>query len=439
MLPPGIMRLRFGNTAFVLLRSPFRRPPASRYNPDMNVLVFVLDRLQAGYLGPYGNTWIQTPAFNRLAWQSFVFDQALIDSPQLEYLYRSYWQGWHPLCPKAPPANRRSLISAVGKSGLRTTLISDDPQISRLPHAEQFDELCTLDPPWRIETAEEVEQAHLARCFVEVIERLEAAREPFFLWCHLAGLGTVWDAPLSWRRAYHEQGDPDVPASAQVPEGRLSADPDPDELWGISQSYAGQVSLLDSCLEAFLEFFDAAAAAKETLLVLTSARGFPLGEHGRVGSCDGALYGELVNVPLLLRFPQGLGAACRSPALVEPADLWATLWQWCRLGPLPHAPTALSLLPVVRQETDLLRDRLGLRGLQNERAIRTPAWYFRSAGEAELYAKPDDRWEVNNVASRCLEVVECLQETLVLYEQALYSGRISELPPLDEVFIQGLG
>jgi arylsulfatase A-like enzyme len=404
----------------------------------MNVLVFVFDRLHAGYLGPYGNTWIQTPAFNRLAARSFLFDQALIDSPQLDYLYRSYWQGWHPLCPKAPPAGRPSLISALNESGVQTILLSDDPQILRHPGADAFAELRPMDPPWRVETAEEAEKTHLARCFEEIIERLDDAPAPFFFWCHLAGLGTTWDAPLSWRQAYRDEDDPETPTSPQVPERRLPDDFDPDEVLGVSQSYAGQVSLLDSCLDAFLEFFDKQPAAKETLLVLNSARGFPLGEHGRIGPCDEALYGELVHVPLMLRFPDGLGAACRSSMLAEPSDLWATLWQWCQLGPLPHSPTAADLLPVVRGESPPPRDRLALRGLHQECTLRTPAWYLRNVEPGELYVKPDDRWEVNNVATRCQEVAECLQDALVLYEQTLYSGRIAELPPLSEVLVQGL-
>ena len=77
-----------------------------RYNCRMNAICLVFDRLHVGYLGPYGNSWIETPAWNRLASQSMVFDQALIDSPDLQRLYRSYWQGWHAMCP-APPADDR--------------------------------------------------------------------------------------------------------------------------------------------------------------------------------------------------------------------------------------------------------------------------------------------------------------------------------------------
>ena len=76
------------------------------------------------------------------------------------------------------------------------------------------------------------------------------------MWCHLAGLGLTWDAPLEFRRAYCEPGDPDPPESAEVPDRMLPEDYDPDELLGMAQSYAGQVSLLDACFDAFLQFVD---------------------------------------------------------------------------------------------------------------------------------------------------------------------------------------
>ena len=197
------------------------------------------------------------------------------------------------------------------------------------------------------------------------------------------------------------------------PTACLPEDHDPDELLAFSQAYAGQVSLLDTCLGGLVGGTGGRTRPrKETCLVVTSSRGFPLGEHRRLGPCDEALYTELVQVPLLIRFPDGLGAAVRSQALVEPSDLWATLLDCWRMAEVPPSPTAATM-PIVREEVAAVRDRLVLAGRAAERAIRTPAWYLRAAGQprrSELFVKPDDRWEVNNVAVRCLEVVECLQD-----------------------------
>ena len=57
----------------------------------------------------------------------------------------------------------------------------------------------------------------------------------------------------------------------------LPSEHDPDQLLALRWAYAAQVSLLDRCLEALLEWFDAQPAARETLLVLLGSRGYPLG------------------------------------------------------------------------------------------------------------------------------------------------------------------
>jgi hypothetical protein len=423
----------------------------------MNTICLVLDRLHAGYLGPYGNTWVQTPAFNRLASESFTFDQMLIDTPEIARLYRSYWHGWHALCPHEPPPERRSLMAALRESGVATALMSDERRVLEHPLAVDFDEFIEIDPSWQPRVAEDIEETHLAKCFAELIDWLPSARTPFFLWCHLASLGTAWDAPLDYRRSYCDDDDPAVPTTADVPDRLLAENFDPDEVLGASQTYAGQISLLDGCLDALLQELDESDTGKDALLVVTSARGFPLGEHRRVGPCDQALYGELVHVPLFVRFPDRAHAAARTQTLVEPADLWASLWQLnnlpspfgrevggegerlSNLSDLSSSPTALSWLPIIAQDPTAPRhDRLCTAGVNNERSIRTPAWYLRAAGEGELYVKPDDRFEVNNVSNRCLEIVEGLQQACVQYEQTLHSGQIADLPPLEEVLHNGL-
>ncbi len=95
-------------------------------------------------------------------------------------------------------------------------------------------------------------------------------------------------------------------------------------------------------------------------------------------------------------------------------------------------------MPLVREEPFAARQRLVVAGPGSERAIRTPAWYLRKSETPELYAKPDDLWEVNDVAVRCPEVVDCLLDAADRFEQAIYSGNVAELPPLSDVLVDGL-
>jgi hypothetical protein len=143
-------------------------------------------------------------------------------------------------------------------------------------------------------------------------------------------------------------------------------------------------------------------------------------------------------------YPDGLGATARSQALVEPADLWATLLGWWQLPIDPPPPTAYDLTPVVREEVLAVRDRICLVHPAGQQAIRTPAWYLRTTesleeGEGwELYVKPDDRWEVNNVADRCPEVADALKQAFEQTGQHLQTGRLADLPPLEEILRVGI-
>jgi arylsulfatase A-like enzyme len=195
----------------------------------------------------------------------------------------------------------------------------------------------------------------------------------------------------------------------------LPADFDPDVPLGYTYAYTGQVIALDACLTALLDRFRQSSLTRDALFVLLGARGFPLGEHRRVGGAEEILYGEAVHVPWLLRFPDGLGRLARSGALVQPGDLPATLLDWLGLGDRWRAPASRSLLPLARGEADQVRAQLRLTTTSGAAAIRTRDWQaiFPPDDEpAELYVKPDDRWEFNEVANRAPEVVAELREAL---------------------------
>ena len=207
---------------------------------------------------------------------------------------------------------------------------------------------------------------------------------------------------------------------------------DPDELLGITHAYAGQVALLDACLGGLLDHLQVSGRAETTQLTLLAARGFPLGEHLRVGACDAALYNELVQIAWLMRFPDGLGRLARTQALVQPFDLPLTLLDWLDIDRGQFgSPTSASLVPVIRGDQEAIRDHLCLVS-EADRAIRTPAWMLRqpAQGPSELYAKPSDRWEVNEVSRLCGEVVEGLQQALQEAEQTGQSLQARPLPDL---------
>ena len=138
---------------------------------------------------------------------------------------------------------------------------------------------------------------------------------------------------------------------------------------------------------------------------------------------------ETVHVPWIMRFPDRLAASDRSPALVQPCDFAPTLVDWLGLPVEDERSFGRSVLPLVRGDVESLRNRALVAG--RRRSTRHPHarpgtclsrravgghGAERSAdsvgGRAELFAKPDDRWEVNDVADRCPTVVDLLRDAL---------------------------
>ena len=288
----------------------------------------------------------------------------------------------------------------------------------RLGQSVGFSSTCSLlDSEEPTQLAAEIEDTRAAHFAGAAAELLGSLRQPFFLWLHARGPGGPWDAPYELRRQYADEEDPPPPQFVAPPCRQLPVDYDPDELLGIAQAYAGQVSLWDTCLGALVDEFRANPLAANTLLVVLSPRGYPLGEHLRVGPLDHALYNEHVQIPWLLRFPDALGELARSQALVVPADLPSTLAEWLGLKTDLFPAASHSLLPLVRWQARSVRECVVLGSGPHDWAVRTPAWHLRvCAADAErhveLYSKPSDRYEVNDVADRAPDVVAGLLDVL---------------------------
>lgn len=411
----------------------------------MNVVCLVVDRLHVGYLGCYGNTWVATPQLDRLAVESFLFDQAFTDTTDLADVYASYWQGRHAWQRRAAhhdPA-AATLPELLRGCGLRTTLMTDEPAVAAHPLARHFDQQVVLPRPSAESAAAEIEATHLAAVTATAAQWLDQAEEPFFLWLHTQAMAAPWDAPYALRQRYVDENEPPPPALVEVPQMILPADFDPDVRLGIAHAYAGQVALFDTCLGMLADEIRGAAWGQRTLLVVTSPRGMPLGEHGCIGPAAAAPFNESAHVPWLFRLPELCTAPDRSQALVGPPDLPHTILDW--LGHkmrLPGPPVAGSLLPVIRGEVQSLRDRaLTLGG--DQLALRTPAWCLvtppvgaAQGGPAALYARPDDFWEVNDVADRCPQILDRMLAALADCQQWM-AGQSASLAPCDDALLLG--
>jgi hypothetical protein len=414
-----------------------------------SAIVLVIDRVGAGYLGPYGNTWVETPELNRMASESLLIEHAISDSPLVDRVYRSYWFGTHALHDRAAASGEPSLPAALGATP--STLLTDCSQLVSLEAGRDFGQrilLATAHTPGRAvstaadpaaglgETQLGLAETELGQSFAGMIEWVSRAAPPYLMWFHSRGMSGNWDAPFAMRDQYRDEEDPETPAFVQPPDRLLGRDFDPDELLGILHAYAGQVSLLDACLGALLDVLTDMRPQDQPLLIVTSPRGFALGEHGRIGACGDQLRGEVLHVPLLIRLPGAQHAGQRLQMLSQPGDLYATLRHW--FGNPLASPVDGS-----RSLIDAAADLWGRECVCSvgcgQQSIRTPGWFLcEGEGGVSLYAKPDDRWEINEVSSRCPAIVEELSMLLQHFRTFVNSSGLAGMPAASPICRNGM-
>jgi arylsulfatase A-like enzyme len=387
-----------------------------------NVICLVVDRLPVGMLGCYGNTWIDTPGFNRLAAESLSADQAFAESLALEEIYERLWRG-APILPEI-----------LREQGWTTSLLTDDPVVANLPEAEAFGRRELLELDTAEELAGDPSETRIAAFSAAVLEEWHSLPQPFVSWVHLGSLGTIWDAPYEFRERYAEEDDPPPPTLATVPSFRAAGEIDPDERLGIARAFAGQVTLLDQFLDFLSDFAREGEAAANTLFMVYGARGLALGEHGAVGPAGDVPYEDTLHVPWLLRYPDGSFAATRFPGLSSAADVSATILDYLGVPPEQGTWRGTAIAPT-ENAVGTTRGLQCVKTADGTFALRTPAWFARWSGTAdveesrrvELYVKPDDRWEVNNVADRCPEIVAGLEDVKTAVMEDLAAAERLEL------------
>ena len=391
-------------------------------------LVIAIDGLGTAGIGPYGNASVLTPALNEFASQSFLAEQAIIDTTDLERLYRALIKGGHAEFPDAWFDDRLSLPSVLNRKHGSSAVICSESSIRKIPSLETFDHQVIVDIPDVTKLASEPEESTLASFFsqtIEAIETLDSVRQADLIWIHCSELEKFWDAPYDFRCQFVDDQDPDPPTDHLTPSLEMDDQFDPDQLLGIQCAYNGQILLLDLVLGAFLQ---ATSNLNDCMTVLLGTRGFPLGEHGIVGPNGAHLRSALNHVPLMVRYPDQRTAS-RFQGLVQFCDIFESLARWLGLS----SPDEKTRLDFFAAQNDLSTQsrQVAITKSESAIAIRTGHWLgcIENDESVSLFVKPDDRWDFNNVAQLCPEVVDDVKSVIRSLPSKLETASLpNELP-----------
>jgi arylsulfatase A-like enzyme len=179
------------------------------------------------------------------------------------------------------------------------------------------------------------EDCQAPRVFREAMQWLEENRsvEPFFLLVDSFDPHEPWDPPREYVDLYDAgYAGREVITPRYGPNDYLSE----AELKHMRALYAGEVTMVDRWLGRFLDRARDLGMLDDTLLVVTSDHGHQLGEHGITGKVSWGMWYELMDVPLLVRLPDGAGAGTRVDAFAQHHDIAPTVLR--ALGVQPAAP-----------------------------------------------------------------------------------------------------
>jgi len=351
----------------------------------MKIIVIEALGLHLGYLGCYGNDWVATPNLDRLALEGVVFDWHFADQPELQA--RTPW-------------NERSVGTGIyvvpGQNAPR-------PNTSARPNVVQIDSLA------------------------DFADRAMTALYPNgeWLWIEGPSLLPPWTLDDELLEAYFDEDDVEEGLRPWRNPPLDVVAPDDAQILRLQNTYAGVVTFFDAQLGKLLDH----VRDNEDLLICVTARsGLPLGEHGMIGAPRPALHDELVHVPLVMRLPRKEKAGLRIAALTQPIDLLPTFLETLSQSIPPMHGN--SLWPLIREEVEAARPfALSMMRIGEHESwlMRTPdhALHVANATAADetpkfqLFMKPEDRWEVNDLHQQQIESAEEMEAELRRFVQSL--------------------
>jgi arylsulfatase A-like enzyme len=359
-----------------------------------NAIVILLDSLNRHMLGSYGGNEFDTPNLDRLAARSTRFERHYTGSlpcmparhdilvGALDFL----WKPWGSI-----EVWERPITAALRKAGVNTMLVTDHPHLFEHGGENYHCDFFAWDyvrghegDPWRSRPDPSWMGAPALPAATRMHERpYDRSRTWFREELDFPGPRTMRRAAdwLEENAGHHDrfmlfvdEFDPHEPFDTPEPwAGRYDADWE-DELiiWppyavgGIEKgalseregrhiraNYGSKLSMIDHWLGRVLDVIDRKQLWEDTAVILCTDHGHYLGEKDIWGKPGVMQYETLGHTPLMIAHPDVAPGTCS--ALTTNVDIHATLEDLFGVTS-EHQTHGHSLLPLLQQETDNIRD-----------------------------------------------------------------------------------
>jgi arylsulfatase A-like enzyme len=313
----GFVKLRFVATGTgaagtwrdlrLVVPTPPRAPqPAPAPAPPRIVVLYVLDALRSDHMGHLGSELGVSPHLDALAQESVVFSSHRSVAPNTLPSTKSLFtgqafprQGGSKLAQDGP----ETLAEAFARTGYRTAMFSGNPNVSdsfgmTRGFGHSTEDWIASQPRGYHDSAERVHASAL-----QWLDSLSEG-ERVFAYVHSLNPHNPYDPPPALRRRLVAPNGSsiggDTGSLLSIRQRRVrTTEADRQRLRDL---YRASVAYADQQLQEFVTALEQRYQASELLLIVTSDHGEELFDHG--GVLHGyTLHPEMLNIPLLLRWP----------------------------------------------------------------------------------------------------------------------------------------
>ena len=199
-------------------------------------------------------------------------------------------------------------------------------------------------------------------------------------------------------------------------------------------NYDSEIRYVDYLLGNFLDELERFGTLKNTIVIIIGDHGEIIGEHGRVvrvGQVRGALYDEIIHVPLIIKHPL-IKKGKSIEGLVETIDIMPTILDFLDI-PINYESQGINLVPLINGSKEEMREFVFSGGnfggnlelfpyYTTNDAIRSKKWkliFERSANginNLELYDLENDPNEMINLVWENPELARALKSNLLKWE-----------------------
>jgi len=441
---------RYAATSLLILLLPLLSLAQEDTRP--NILFIAADDLN-NHEGTYGQHYVQTPHFDRLAKSGVQFNKAYNQFPLCSPSRSSLMTGRTPdvtrvydlqthfreilpgvvtlpqlfkqqgyFTARVGKIYHYGVPSQIGTNGLDDS-ISWQLRINPKGRDKTEESLVkNLTPDRHLGSAlaylnaagtdEEQTDGLIATEAIKLLEQRKNEQEPFFLAVGFFRPHTPYIAPKKYFDLYPEETVPlpkQLPNDLDdIPEDALFTKP---AHWGLDEqqqkealrAYYASISFMDAQLGRVLDALDRLGLAENTIVVFWSDHGYNVGQHGQW--MKQSLFETSARVPLIFRVPK-IGGGKKSNRTVELLDIYPTLAELANL-PAPADLDGKSLVPLLKDPVAIwekaaytqVKRPNGVVG----RSVRTERWRYTEWNEgkagAELYDHDKDPDEFTNLAA----------------------------------------